>query len=818
MYKIFQKYFVLLNVVSLLGISTLVGGTSTKSIVAFRATTTLRIDGLLSEEAWRSTVPIEGFRQFDPDEGMNATERTSISMLYDDDALYIGVYCYDSQPDGIISQLSRRDRSVQADKITIIVDSYHDHNTAFLFSGTVSGVQVDGILSQDGRVYDVAWDAVWDFDAHVVADGWTAEFRIPFSALRFAEQDSEYVWGINFRRFIPRKQEVDEWVLVRRNEAPPGTISSVSKMGHLSGLRAIHPSLHLELMPYLVSKGTYLSQPAPFPLRSKFDATGGLDLKYGVTNNFTLDLAMNPDFGQVEVDQAVLNLTVFETFYPEKRPLFLEGSQIFSFGNSFDSRQLRLFYSRRIGRDPPEPQSDSGYTIVERPQSAKILAAGKLTGKTEDGVTFGVLSAITDREDGIEEDLAGAKKPIRFATRSSYNVFRMKKDILNSSLGFMATGSFNEEQTPRISGGLDWNIRLGDGVYAVDGYLAGSQYSTLSGKKISGGAGKLALAKLEGDHWLAFTSYDFASQNFSINELGFFSEPREHGGYFQLTYKEDYAEVPLRRFSLTAQTDYRWNLDNIKTVSRVEFQPIIEFRNFWTLDIDYIHDLPAHDDMNRGINGLYRRPDGNRLYLTLETDRGKPVVLTLFSGYQNSTKGLSTVFSTFQCTVRPSTWIELSPSLTFYHSRNEEAWAIPYLIDDRYNLFGDRDIDEYDFSLRGTLTFTRRVSLQFFTQVFLAKGQYAHFKKLVGFNNLSSYDYPNSPSYVNPDFNEKTFNANLVFRWEYLPGSTLYLVWTQYRYGYTSFYQRSLGENFSDAFKLPMDNVILAKVSYWWSL
>ena len=225
-----------------------------------------------------------------------------------------------------------------------------------------------------------------------------------------------------------------------------------------------------------------------------------------------------------------------------------------------------------------------------------------------------------------------------------------------------------------------------------------------------------------------------------------------------------------------------------------------------------------HDDADRGIIGLYRRPEGNRFYLTLQTDNSKPVAFTFFSGYLNSTKGLITLFTTVGSTLRPNSWIELEPSATVYHTRNEEAWVIPLLTADGHNLFGDRDIDEYDFSLRGTLTFTRRVSLQFFTQVFLVKGQYANYRVLLGPDDLPSYDYLNSPSYVNPDFNEKTINANLVFRWEYLPGSTFYLVWTQYRNGSTSFYNKTLADNFSDAFRLPMDNAILAKISYWWSL
>ncbi len=223
----------------------LIGGTSPKSIVAARTTASLKIDGYLSEADWQRAVPVGGFFQYDPDEGAKGTEETTARLLYDDDALYVGVVCSDSHPEEIVSQLTRRDRTTQADRISVIVDSYHDHSTAFLFSGSVSGVQTDGVLSHDGLVYDVQWDAVWEFDAKVIPQGWSAEFRIPFSALRFARQDSEYVWGINFRRYIARKNETDEWVMVPRKDEPMGTVSSVSKMGHVSGITSITPPLHV---------------------------------------------------------------------------------------------------------------------------------------------------------------------------------------------------------------------------------------------------------------------------------------------------------------------------------------------------------------------------------------------------------------------------------------------------------------------------------------------------------------------------------------------------------------------------------------------
>lgn len=802
-------YVLLLTAGSFYFMTLLMAGISTKSIVASRAESPLKIDGYLTDEAWRAAVPVEAFRQFNPEEGAPATERTAVSVLYDDHALYIGVHCYDGDPAEIRTLISRRDRSVQADKFTVLIDSYHDHQTAFLFSGTVSGVQSDGILSQDGLVYTGEWDAVWDFSAQIVEDGWTAEFRLPFSALRFAEQPGEYVWGINFRRDIPRKQEADQWVMVPRKDVNPGTILSVSQIGHLTGLQDIHPPLHLEILPYAVTKQTLPAQSDPLALKNKLEATAGVDVKYGITNNLTFDVAINPDFGQVEVDQAVLNLTVFETFYPEKRPFFLEGSQLLSFGNVFDSRELLLFYSRRIG-SRPSAVPDSDFQFTETPQTARILGAGKLTGKTDDGLAVGFMTAVTDREEGVEENLSGVRRNVLFENRASYNTIRLRQDVFNNSyVGVMATGAFHEMASPVLSGGLDWNLRFVEGMYALDGYVAGSEVSTAPGQRLSGTAGRIGVGKLQGDHWLTFSLYEYSSKNFNLDDLGYYSQPREHGGYTQITYKEDHAVEPLLRFSLNAELDYTWNWDQINTGFQFQFIPIFDFRNFWSLSINYTHRFSSYDDLSRGVVGLYHRPAGEAVTATLQTDLREPLVVALSQGYRTTATGQRTVSTSLAATIRASTWIEFVPGAQVVHTRKEENWFIPF-----YPIFGDRDIDEYNFSLRGTVTFNRNMSVQLFTQVFLAKAQYDNFRLLADPDDLR----PTSSYGGNPDFNDRVVNANVVFRWEYQPGSTLYLVWTQLRSGSDAGYDRGFGESFSDAFRLPMDNVLLAKVSYWWSL
>ena len=794
----------------------------TKSIVATRASSSISVDGYLTDPAWEHATVVSDFTQYDPEEGAQPTERTTVKVLYDDDALYVGVVCYDSNPSAITRQLTRRDRTSLSDRFSVIIDSYHDHQTAFLFSGSVSGVVSDGVLSQDGLVYDVQWDAVWDYSAKVNSDGWSGEFKIPFSALRFCQQDTGYVWGINFRRYIARKNETDEWVMVPRNAVPPGTISIVSKMGLLKGVEGIKPPLHLEILPYTVSKVSDLYVPELSSLHREITGNAGVDIKYGLSNNFTLDAAINPDFGQVEVDQAVLNLTVFETFYPEKRPFFLEGSQIFSFGTLFDNRSLNLFYSRRIGKQPFPPGGvpDSGYFFVNKPQTTTILGAGKFTGRTDGGLSVGLLSAVTRQEEGIEQNSNGVLKPqIVFEPQASYNVLRLKQDLDDkSSVGLMATGTFKDTRFPSASGGVDWRLRSDDGVYGVDGYFAGAMQTPSPGTPLSGTAGRIGIGKLQADHLLAFSFYDFSTRNFNIDDLGYYSQPRDHGGYTQITYKEDHADAPVLRYASAFEANYRWDWGGNNTISELEFNPSVQFRNFWTATIDYVQHFPAYDDANQGIVGLYRRPAGSTITTTVQTDIRQPVSAILAGLLQTADNGMDQKIFEASLVLRPTTWMELDPGLTYVTTQNEETWVIPQYTDDGHNLFGLRNLEERDINLRGTVTLAPQFSIQFFTQVLLAKVHYWDFRELVSPTELAVYDYEHSASYYDPDFNEHVVNANVVLRWEYLPGSTVYLVWTQARDGYVDPFTTSFGHDFSTAFSQPVNNVFLLKISYLWGL
>ena len=798
-------------------ISTLpaVANPSSKVVTAVRTDTPPVLDGLVNEPEWQKAPAVLDFTQFDPNEGSLPTEQTSVRVLYDDRALYVGVICYDARPQLIVHQLTRRDRSSEADRFTVMIDSYHDRQTAFVFSANVSGVQSDGVLSQDGAVYDVTLDMVWSVKTATYLDGWSAEFEIPFNALRFAEQAGDDMeWGINFRRYISRKHETDEWVMIPRSER-----LQISRWGIMEGVKNITPPLHLSLAPYVSGASTFHPSNVPWSNRSDRLFRGGLDLKYGITRNFTLDGTVYPDFGQVEVDQAILNLTVFETLYPEKRPFFLEGSQLFTFGAGVDNTSMPLFFSRRIGKQPTGATAISiplGGTLKENPLVTTILGAAKISGRSNDGLSIGALTAATDEEQATVRDSLGRSTSFRTEPRGSYNVVRLKQDFKGDSwVGAIATVVSRVNLSPALSGGVDWNIRFDDGAYTTDGYISGARSSSVLNR--DGLAGRMLISKIAAEHWLYTTSYDFSSRYFNPNDIGFFAQPHDHGGYLQLIYRENFASGIIRRYSLALNPEYRWNWDGVMTHAVLNTEYTAEFTNFWLATAKYSYSHPAYDDAERGIIGTYKRPTGHTVQLSLTSDPRKSVSGSLAGILDVDVRKKQGATAQAALTIRPASWMELTPVILYARTRNEEAWVFPYgstpsVTGTANSLFGDRDIDQFDAELRGIVTFTRDISLQFFTQVFLARGRYLNFRQLVTSTDLEPYT---PPSTFSADFNEITFNANVLLRWEYLPGSTLYLVWTQARFDDSGNYATGFGPRFNRTFAVPHEDVLLLKISYW---
>ena len=446
------------------------------------------IDGRLNDEVWGQAQPASGFTQRDPQEGAPATERTEIRFLYDDEALYIAARLDDSEPHLISRRLSRRDNSADADLLSVYLDPMHDHLTGAVFRVSASNVQQDAILYND-TWSDGSWDAVWDSQTFVDDRGWSVEMRIPLSQLRFPASE-RHTWGVNVERFIRRKNEYDWLHMVPKDET-----GVVSRMQHLSGLDGLRPRRTLELLPYAAARAEFVEPRRvgnPFNDGSRSFGSAGLDVKWGLTSNLTLNGTLNPDFGQVEVDPAVVNLSAFETFFEERRPFFLEGSQIFgSFGTTgsnsywgFNTSDPSIFYSRRIGRTP---QLSASGDFVDPPTATTILGAAKMTGKTSGGWSIGVLDAVTDRE-LARTHTGGLGGRAAVEPFTNYLVARVQRDLgRRAGAGFMTTAVNRRLDTPGFHdaladqayvAGVDGHWFLdNDRVWVLTGKLAASRVS-----------------------------------------------------------------------------------------------------------------------------------------------------------------------------------------------------------------------------------------------------------------------------------------------------------------------------------------------------
>jgi hypothetical protein len=383
---------------------------------AVRTTSPVVVDGRLADGAWALASAATEFRQRDPQEGAAASERTEVRVLYDDEAIYVGIRMFDREPGLVTRRLSRRDDEADADRVIVFLDPRHDHLTGASFELTAAGVQSDAYLYDDTRDDD-AWDAVWAGRVSTDAQGWSAEMRIPYSQLRFPKAES-HTWGVNVERVIRRKNE-NAWLVL----TPKKERGLVSRMAHLTGIDGIAPKAHLELLPYAVSRAELVapsSPGSPFNDGSRMFGAAGLDLKWGITSGFTLDATVNPDFGQVELDPAVINLTAFETFFEEKRPFFTEGAQIFTnFGElgGGGAEVPDLFYSRRIGR---EPQGSAPGDHVDRPRDADVGLRRETRGfddRLTRGGPAGVRPAGWDLSCGIGSD---SRKPVSFDVNAAH--------------------------------------------------------------------------------------------------------------------------------------------------------------------------------------------------------------------------------------------------------------------------------------------------------------------------------------------------------------------------------------------------------------
>ena len=786
---------------------TALSGDNPRNVRAVKVNSAPVIDGFLNDLVWTLAIPAGDFLQRLPDEGKPATQRTEVRILYDDDAIYFGAMMYDNEPEKIVAQLARRDNEVESDVISFRFDTFHDHQNNYEFTINAAGVKTDIQQFNDGNDEDASWDVVWDVQTRVLSNGWSCEVKIPFQSLRYP-QILPQEWGFEVIRMISRNQENDYWALIRLQQS-----GLTSHFGSLIGLDSLPMPVRLEVLPYLVGK-RFMVQPTLEHSNGQYNEfSGGADIKYGLGSNFTLDATINPDFGQVEADPAVLNLTTIETFYPEKRPFFIEGNHILQF-NTFGEGS-GLYYSRRIGRAPTaEPAISTGGGLVSMPNSTTVLGAAKITGKTENGISVGLLQAMTKRMSAVVQDSSGRRYDEMVEPFSSYSVLRLRKDVLlNSNVGVIMTSVAREQGAPALTGGVDWTMRFLQNMYQVDGFLAFSKTMRTSDKsRIAGSAGRINFQKSGGEHWLGSLSADFTSPSYNVNDVGYFRRPNDHGVETEIEYKDEVPGDLLRSWNVESRVHFRWNYGAANINRDFSLDGYAEFLNYWWTNLSAEASFGFYDDRETRGNGLYRKPRAYSFRWEVGSDLRGSISGNFTTGLDIDDRGKRGYSVGVGMNIKPTTWMDFWIGAEPWFTNHRESW-VKNLTDSAgtvTSIFADRTTDYINLTLRGTVIFTRTLTLQLYSQLFFSHGRFEDFRKLVTDDSFAPVT--GSP---NPDFTERSFALNAVLRWEYLPGSILYLVWTQSRSDALDSYLASFSHDATGIFGAPSDNVIALKVSYW---
>jgi hypothetical protein len=817
--------------------------------VPIRDATALKLDGELTEEVWSRAPKIDQFVQREPNEGAPPSFPTEARVAYDAQHLYVAVVAKDPDPAKISGFLTRRDSSSPSDWLSVLIDSYHDKRTAYEFSVNPAGVKQDKYYFNDGDE-DQGWDAVWDVVVARRADGWSAEFRIPLSQLRFPVSEKP-TFGFALSRQIARLNETSTWPLVARS-----TNGIVSQFGELHGLELSQSPKRLELVPYVV--GDVSTKPASDnPLVDKVNpgASIGLDMKYAITPGLTMTATLNPDFGQVEADPAVVNLSAFETFFPERRPFFVEGSGVFRFDmDCSDGACTGLFYTRRIGRTPQlgADVPDSGF--VNSPSNTTILGATKLTGRIG-GFSVGVLNALTAEEEAsVAIGSLRSTQPIEpFA---SYTVARIRREFSNqSALGVMMTATnrnVGDERSPMrvlansaYAGGVDWDLRLLNRRYAIAGYFAGSNISGTQAAiarlqennvhsfqrpdathvefdptrtSLSGDSGFVAFRKISGAKVRFESNVGYKSPGFDTNDLGFIRRADSISQSNWMQWRDEKPGKFLRtfRFNLNQWSTHNFDGDRLDFGGNVNAH--WTFQNNWSTGGGFTQIARGFDDRaTRGGPGANFEPLWS-VWSYVETDSRKPVSFDAFLGGGRSEFGQRFFDLNPALTFRPKTSLSISGGLRFNRSGNDAQWVTNEESPDlpTHYVFANLDQTTVGITTRVNYTMSPTLSLQIYAEPFVSAGEYTDYKELADGRardwrlRYSPYAYTG-----NADFNFRSFRTTNVLRWEYRPGSALFVVWQQGREENESFGKFRFTRDFGGVFGVPANNVFLVKFSYW---
>ena len=764
-----------------------------KEIYAARVQTPPVLDGLLDDEVWKNVVPESDFLQWRPYNLKPPAEKTEVRLVYDDNYIYVGVNCLTSKPEKIVGRLGRRDSwqesfGEKSDWVVVAFDSNNDDRTGHHFFVNTVGSRLDVALSGGGKGgFDSSWDAVWDFKSALHENGWSIEYRFPFSIFSF-EANSNQDWGFFVARHIQYKQEETQWPCV-----PFGVEGFVPYYGVLKGISDIPSPKKIEALPYLLSGNT-----------DKVNTSSvGIDLKYGFSARSSLNLTFNPDFGQVETDPSVLNLTAFETQFQEKRKFFIEG-------NNFFKNIYELFYSRRIGKVPGLLTPDDG-EIISKPNVTTILGAGKLLGETKKGTKFGIIEAVTDEEYGVWEHEVGdslVREKILLEPRSNYFIGRVEQPVFNSlsTVGLMVTDLRRNNAGYSNVLGLDWNIRFLNNALSIRGQLVHS-----SKDRTSGNGARIFVGYLNPEWWELKFFTGYKDKTFEINDLGF------DWLYSNWYYGVDGGirkQKPWGRF-LKNDLKIKYHVggrgDGLINNKYLRINQKNDFKNYWSIGSDLDMNFAAYNDYDTFRDNdawVYKSETIGDFRIWIRTDQRKQftadVSLSIGRGQYSPWENRFGL----KLNYKPLNNVSIALDLTQDYDRKAMEWV--GIEEDSLGkniIYAESSSIMRDIKLRFNWTFSPELTFEAFMQPFTVNMDYLSYNKLLKekTRDLEPYIYTDDPDFK-LDNNVGTF----VLRWEYKPGSTAFIVY--------NFNKRRSFSSQDQTWSTISSNSLFLKLNYWFQI
>jgi hypothetical protein len=776
----------------------------------------IKIDGIDDDSAWSKAAVADSFMQLEPFEGVSPSQITEVRVLYDNNAIYVLAKMFDTNPDSILQELGNRDegRNINSDAFRFAIDPYNKRENGYVFELSTSGVQTESFDD------DISFDAVWESAASINSWGWTAEIKIPYSAIRFPSVN-EQVWGIQFARFIRRNREYDQWTLTPKNVQ-----NRMLYWGTMDGINNIDPPIRLSLTPYFstyVERDPVTDADNNVTYNTNWSYYGGADIKYGINESFTLDMTLLPDFSQVQSDDKVKNLSAFETIYEERRPFFNEGTSLLSKGD--------LLYTRRIGDTPSlfydvPGMLNEGETIEKNPDKAKLVNSTKISGRTQGGLGIGFLNAVTGNTYAEVKNASGSKRKILTEPLTNFNLFILDQQLKNNCNIFlvnsnvMREGSYRDANVTTVKGRFEnkkHQYRL-SGAYSTSniyewtgGENGDAQKSNLRGEQV-----KVGIDKISGNSWYG-GYYEIADSKYDKNDLGynFINDYSELNGYFSYNKFNPFWKY-FKQGSITfyANRTGRLSSNNVQTDFYTGANFFLLFHSNWSIYTETgVHPQTGKDYYEPRIEGRYfNTPTQGFISLNFTTNYNKKLAFD-FGGRAVNHPDIDNVQLGYYIIPRYRVNDRFTITLSNYYDCYKNDLGFALLSDDgTQSFFGRRDITSIENTLTSRYMFKNDMSLSLSARHYWSQGIYDQYYLLQEEGNL----LPVSSSPINDNnFNSNYLTVDLVYNWQFAPGSSLLITYKNQMLADDSDVSNGYFNNLSNAFSAPQNNSVSIKILYY---